>query len=351
MRAGRPPGRPAAWWVAAVLLLAAGLAPARADAHAIGLSRGDYCLHGDRLDASLVFSRAEVEGLALAEGVSATVTGAPCLLSKSATVPEENDGVRLTLSFTCPVDEGSRPATVDLGLFEDLPFGHRHMAQRAMPEGSTGIHLAFRSNRSFEVPASAAPCASDRQAGEPDAPTVFGFFALGVEHILTGYDHLVFLFGLILVGGRIRALLGVVTAFTIGHSVTLALAALDVFVPPSRWVEAGIALSIAWVGIENFWVKNAEKRWRVTLPFGLLHGFGFAGVLREIGLPDGQVGTALVTFNLGVEAGQMAVLAVALPIIVWARKKKWFGPAGVKVVSGAIVLAGLLWFGERLAGG
>ena len=145
--------------------------------------------------------------------------------------------------------------------------------------------------------------------------SVVSFLRMGIEHILTGYDHLVFLFGLVLIGGRLRSLVGAVTAFTVAHSITLALAVLGVWAPSPRIVEPAIALSIVWVGIENFFVKNAEGRWRITFPFGLIHGFGFAGALREIELPRARVPLALVSFNLGVEVGQLAVMAVVVPLI------------------------------------
>ena len=171
---------------------------------------------------------------------------------------------------------------------------------------------------------------------------------LGVEHILTGYDHLVFLLGLILVGGSLRSLVGVVSAFTIAHSITLALAATGVLAPSPRFIEPLIALSIAYVGVENLFVKDASRRWRITFPFGLIHGFGFAGALREIGLPAGQVPVALVSFNLGVELGQLGVLALALPMVLAARRAPQFGDRGVKVVSSTIALAGVVLFVVRI---
>jgi len=187
----------------------------------------------------------------------------------------------------------------------------------------------------------------------PGAPSTaaglaWSLLKLGVEHILTGADHLVFLFGLILVGGRARSLIGVVTAFTLAHSITLALAALGIFTPSPRLVEPAIALSIAYVGIENLFVEDASRRWRITFPFGLIHGFGFAGALREIALPRAQVPVALVSFNLGVEVGQLAVLAVALPITMAARRAPWFGDRGVKALSIAIALGGGVLFVVRL---
>jgi hypothetical protein len=146
----------------------------------------------------------------------------------------------------------------------------------------------------------------------------------------------------------VRSLIGVITAFTIAHSITLALATLDVWSPSPRFVEPAIALSIAYVGFENFHVKSAEKRWRITFPFGLIHGFGFAGALREIGLPRPQVPTALVLFNVGVEAGQLAVMAVLLPVIFTLRKRPWFARYGVNVLSAAVVVAGVAWFADRV---
>src|SRR5205814_169801 len=101
-------------------------------------------------------------------------------------------------------------------------------------------------------------------------------FRLGVQHILTCYDHLVFLLGLILVGGRFRSIMVVITAFTVAHSITLGMAALQIVAPSTRLVEPAIALSIAYIGVENWYVQNASRRWMITFPFGLIHGFGFA---------------------------------------------------------------------------
>ena len=98
-------------------------------------------------------------------------------------------------------------------------------------------------------------------------------------------------------------------------------------------------------------MKNAEKRWRITFPFGLVHGFGFAGALQEIALPRAKVPVALVLFNLGVEAGQLAVLAIVLPIVLLARRRPLFADKGVKVLSAAIVIAGLVWFVARVRAG
>ncbi|HRI71279.1 MAG TPA: HupE/UreJ family protein, partial [Polyangium sp.] len=116
-------------------------------------------------------------------------------------------------------------------------------------------------------------------------------------------------------------------------------------------VEPLIALSVAYVGVENQFVKDADKRWRITFPFGLIHGFGFAGALGEIQLPKADVPKALLGFNLGVEAGQIATLAVVLPLIAVARKRKWLDDRGVRRMSWAIAVLGLVWFVLRIAAG
>jgi hypothetical protein len=114
-------------------------------------------------------------------------------------------------------------------------------------------------------------------------------------------------------------------------------------------VEPAIAASIVYVGVENFFVESAEKRWRITLPFGLVHGFGFAGALREISLTPAQIPVALVSFNLGVEIGQLAVLAVVLPLVLAARKRRWLERRGTRVLSAAVAAAGAVWFVARVA--
>lgn len=147
------------------------------------------------------------------------------------------------------------------------------------------------------------------------------YLGLGVEHILTGVDHLLFVLGLlILAGGQWRRLLATVTAFTAAHSITLALATLGMVTVPQRPVEAAIALSIAFVAVEILRARRgdpglaARAPWLVAFAFGLLHGFGFAGALSEVGLPAGQIPLALLFFNLGVEAGQLAFVAAVLVV-------------------------------------
>ena len=147
------------------------------------------------------------------------------------------------------------------------------------------------------------------------------YLRLGVEHILSGVDHLLFVLGLLILAGALwRRLLATVTAFTVAHSITLALATLGVVHVPQRPVEAAIALSIAFVAVEILRVRRGEPGiaarapWIVAFAFGLLHGFGFAGALSDVGLPAAHIPLALAFFNLGVEAGQLLFIAAVLAV-------------------------------------
>ena len=174
------------------------------------------------------------------------------------------------------------------------------------------------------------------------------FFRLGLEHILTGYDHLLFLAALLLRGGTVISLLKIVTSFTVAHSVTLAIAVLGVVAIPDRLVESAIAASIAWVAAENVLARDASsRRWAVSFAFGLVHGFGFAGTLAPLTLPRWNLALALFGFNAGIEAGQSAVVLVALPGLLAIRRRGW-EPALVRVASLALIGIGVVWFVERL---
>ena len=178
------------------------------------------------------------------------------------------------------------------------------------------------------------------------------FFRLGFEHIFTGYDHLLFLLGLLLVCTRWRALGVIVTCFTVGHSLTLVLATLGWVNLPPGVTEPLIALTILWVGLENIWWGNAEPagRWAVTLLFGVVHGFGFATVLRDLGVGTGgrPLLVPLFAFNLGVECGQLMFAAIVLPLLLWLRRSPWFWKRGVPILSGAVASTGLYWLLERV---
>ncbi|MBI4638010.1 MAG: HupE/UreJ family protein [Candidatus Rokubacteria bacterium] len=180
-------------------------------------------------------------------------------------------------------------------------------------------------------------------------PRVSGSFVwLGIGHILTGWDHLLFLAALLLRGGGFRSVLVIVTAFTLAHSATLALAVLGLVAIPDRLVESVIAASIAWVALENVVAREApSRRWLVSFGFGLVHGFGFASALTPLRLPPWNLAVALVGFNLGVEAGQAAAVAAALPLLAWMRRRPW-EPRVVRALSLLLAALGAVWLVQRL---
>jgi len=149
------------------------------------------------------------------------------------------------------------------------------------------------------------------------------------------------------ISSRLGPLVKIVSAFTVAHSITLILAALEIVSLPTRWVEAGIALSIAYVALENFWIRGASHRWMLTFAFGFVHGFGFANVLRDLGLPSQGLVPSLLAFNVGVEIGQVVIVAILLPGILWAAKHG-HQQRLVQVASAVILLFGVGWFVERV---
>jgi hydrogenase/urease accessory protein HupE len=176
------------------------------------------------------------------------------------------------------------------------------------------------------------------------------FLPAGIHHILIGPDHILFLLGLILLGGSFRRLLLIVTAFTVAHSVTLSLAALGVVNPPSRVIEPAIALSIIYVGADNLLGRGGRdvRAW-IAFGFGFVHGFGFAGVLREMGLPPAALGWSLFAFNVGVELGQALIVAAAASALALLRSRSRRAAELVAVAGSAVVIiAGAFWFVERI---
>jgi hydrogenase/urease accessory protein HupE len=176
------------------------------------------------------------------------------------------------------------------------------------------------------------------------------FGAAGIEHILTGYDHICFLIAVILWATRVWPVVKVVTAFTISHSITLSLAALDVVSLPTTLTESAIAASIIFVAVENFFSRNIDRRWIVTFLFGFIHGFGFASGLKELNVQKATIVPALASFNIGVEIGQIAIVLVLLPILLYidhhTGKKRH--DKLVYAISGVIALAGTYWLLQRL---
>jgi len=177
------------------------------------------------------------------------------------------------------------------------------------------------------------------------------FLVLGVKHIWTGYDHLLFLFGLLIVTRNFVSALKIITCFTLAHSITLAIATLSLAHFSSKIVEPLIAASIVYVGIENLFRGDDTKgRWLLAFGFGLIHGFGFASVLRELGVGSngGSIMVPLVSFNLGVELGQIAVASLALPVIWRLRKRPVYLRRWVPAGSAAVAVLGTWWFVQRV---
>jgi hydrogenase/urease accessory protein HupE len=200
------------------------------------------------------------------------------------------------------------------------------------------------------------PATTTTTPAPPTAPATrrISFFALGVEHIVTGYDHLLFLAALLLVCHNFREAAGVITFFTLAHSITLSLAALNIVRLPAQIVEPAIAASIVYVGLENIFGRHRFV-WRaaVTFAFGLVHGLGFASALREVGLGStpGGVALPLLKFSLGLEAGQLCIAAVLLKVLLWLRKRERFERYWVPAGSVLVSVIGAYWLVSRLLAG
>jgi hydrogenase/urease accessory protein HupE len=175
----------------------------------------------------------------------------------------------------------------------------------------------------------------------------FSFFKLGMLHILTGYDHLLFLFALLLRKQTFKQYAAIITSFTIAHSITISLAVLGIITLPSRFVEAVIAFSIVYVALENIFRKEINHRWGLTFLFGLIHGLGFANILKEMNIPKADLAVALVNFNIGIEVVQLALVLLVLPLLTYMFKLK---SSGLIIKAGSIIVAalGAFWLIERI---
>jgi hydrogenase/urease accessory protein HupE len=360
--------------VAALLAAALLVLSVRAEGHPIGLSKGEYRAGVDGLTVELTLARPEASGAVA--GLDADDDGAideeelagaaralepmfvgslrverggePCTGRMTDRLLTEQDGLRMLITYRCPASAGS--LAVSLDFIDSLSHGHRHAAH--IVSGALGRDEVFAKGRlSFEVPPPSPTTTDSIEKETFPAVSSLPFLRMGFEHILVGVDHLVFLVALILVGGRLRATALVVTAFTVAHSLTLALSVLGVFALSSRLVEPAIALSVAYVGAENLFIKEIDKRWRLTFFFGLVHGCAFASALSEVAIPRSNIAGALFMFNAGVELGQIAIMALLLPVVFALRRIDGFARRVVPALSLLIVLVGLGWFVERVGGG
>jgi len=259
---------------------------------------------------------------------------------------DENNNVEARLNFH---GAGFSSLEIQSKIIASLPFGHRQYLQIQNSRGQT-IFERLLSAATDRATVEVAHARSNTAALEA-VSSFTNFLCLGVKHILTGYDHLLFLIGLLLVARGFFASLGIITSFTIAHSITLAVATLGLVQIPSRIVEPLIAASIVFVGIENLLRGDIPKARRVVpFGFGLIHGFGFASALREAGIGSGTGGIVLplFSFNLGVGLGQIMVAALALPIIWKLRENPLFIARWAPACSAAVVLLGSFWFVQRV---
>jgi hydrogenase/urease accessory protein HupE len=233
-----------------------------------------------------------------------------------------------------------------------LPEGYTSALSVVQTETQASrFKLLTRPDPGLEVHLGEIPDAENRASLAPEV-TVWGqferFVVLGVEHVVTGYDHLLFLFGVLIACRTVRSMLAVVTSFTLAHSLTLGLAVFSHVSISGRIVEPLIAASIVFVGIEN--VRRQDRigrRVAVTFAFGLVHGLGFAGALEGLHLTGGAVPLTLFSFNLGVELGQLAVALLAVPVLSRLHTTP-HGLRGLRFSSVALSLTGLFWFVQRV---
>jgi len=245
---------------------------------------------------------------------------------------DDKDNVLLRVSY--PGSSGKH-ITLRSNIFDRLPGGHRQLTRlyASGQDEAVATDTLTQGHRVFDskIPGSR-----------------LAFLILGIEHILTGYDHLLFLFGLLVIGIGFRDAALIITSFTVAHSITLALATYDIVRLSGDIVEPLIALSIVYVGIENVLKKETRYRWALTFVFGLVHGLGFASVLRDLGIGDSAGdGWIVLLFNLGVELGQLAIACLVLPFI-WKvlQPRESFRHIST-ALSVLVALLGLYWFIER----
>ena len=278
--------------------------------------------------------------------------GAPCTLSLARLATDRHsDGAYAVLELAGACESASSVVAVDYGLLFDLDPQHRGLLRVVTPAAEAGAVLTAEA-RTATVSATGSGWA-----------TFAAYLREGVVHIGGGFDHVLFLVSLLLpavlvhrrgawsgvdtFGPAFVDVAKIVTAFTVAHSITLTLAALDLVVLPSRLVESAIALSVVLAALNNLFPVVRHGRWIAAFAFGLVHGFGFAGALADLGLPQGALALSLAAFNLGVEAGQLAIVAVFLPVAFVLRDTLAYRRFALRGGSLAIVAIAAVWLAER----
>jgi len=297
-----------------------------------------------KVDAELLAKQLDAVQGYVAEHVKLGKEDGPQCTPEWTSAMPKDDHVVLGQRWNCPDDA---ELVYRVTLFHEIDPASRHMV-------SVDGDRKFIGLLSVQAPQMALA-----ESAPSKWQTVQRYVVSGIEHIAIGYDHIAFLLAVIVLGRRFWPLVKVVTAFTVAHSITLTFAVLGIVTLPSALVEALIAASIVYVAAENFFVRDIRHRWWLTFAFGLIHGFGFASVLRDYGLPGDALGWALASFNIGVEIGQLLIVAIA--VVIWQVGFRIASEAGFArternerrvslVISGAVLVPGLYWLGQRLLG-
>ncbi len=282
--------------------------------------------------------------------------GSPCpLAAGDLLVDDHSDGAYAVLRFSAQCAAAPRAIEVNYSLLFDLDPTHRGLLRLDSDGGSRSAVLSpEQATQAFTV------------AETSRLATFLQFVRDGVHHIWIGYDHMLFLISLLLPSVLIRrngrwvpvgtlrsallSVLAVVTAFTVSHTITLTMAALGVVSLPSRLVESGIALSVMLAALNNIWPQVTRRVWLLAFGFGLVHGFGFASVLADLGLPRDALALSLAGFNIGVEIGQLSVVLLVVPLIFLFRARPFYRPAILVGGSSVIALVASVWLFGRVFG-
>lgn len=317
------------------------LLPGSAQAHDPGLSAVEVRILADRVTAEMSFAPADLEGVQQSASSFLTIYGDEQQLELrtfSRNSPDPNS-VHFLFEFSSPKATDLR---ISAAVLANLSRGHKQFCSVYAENNNV---LSERM-----LTADATDLTIDLGSTFAGNTSTFGFVLLGIEHILTGYDHLAFLLALLLAGDSLRRNAKIITSFTVAHSLTLALATLGLVTVPPAIVEPIIAASVVFVGLENLFSRRIAARWLVTFCFGLVHGLGFASALRELGIGGLGVRAAipLVSFNVGVELAQIAIASLVLPLVWKLKQRPAFTLRHVPALSLLITLAGVYWFVARL---
>jgi hydrogenase/urease accessory protein HupE len=298
------------------------------------------------------FPALQPELQALASSLYDVLSCGRALPLQSALVQLSEEGeVQFLLTYERPLEGPLRLTAKHLG---QLPEGYGNLVnlQQTAPAAVLGFKLLTFADPVFDAHVIDTNATAKAQLQSERTP--LKYLLLGVEHILTGYDHLLFLAGLLVASRSARAMLAVITCFTLAHSLTLALGALDLVAVPSSIVEPLIAVSIVWVGVENLLRRDQaarhlpKRQLAVAFAFGLIHGLAFAGGLQSIGASTKDVVLVLLSFNAGIELVQIALSVALLPILLALRDTPR-GPAGLRLTSIMLAGMGIYWLlsGDR----